>query len=413
MRAAAQAPQAEAPEPWLAVIGIGDDGLASLCPAARAVLEAGEVVVGGARHLAMVPDHKGERIAWRSPLQATLDDLAARRGQRVVVLASGDPMCFGVGELLARHFAPAEMRVLPAPSAISLVCARLGWSPLEVEAISLHARPQSLLHRHLAPGARLIVLSHDGETPNQVAALLCAHGFGPSRIQAFEHVGGSGERRIEATAASWRPATLAALNTLAIACAAGPEATIHASVPGLPDEAFRSDGMLTKREVRAATLARLMPLAGQCLWDIGAGSGAVAIEWLRAIRRGRAVAIERDAGRCALIALNAESLGTPELEIRQGTAPTCLAGLPAPDAVFVGGGASLPGLLDACWQALLPGGRLVANVVTLEGEQALLAWHARHGGELIRIEVARIDALGAFHGWRPARPVTQLAASKP
>jgi precorrin-6Y C5,15-methyltransferase (decarboxylating) len=413
MRAAAQAPQADAPEPWLSVIGIGDDGLASLCPAARALLAAGEVVVGGARHLAMVPDHQGERIAWRSPLEATLEDLAARRGRRVVVLASGDPMCFGVGELLARHFAPAEMRVLPAPSTISLVCARLGWSPVEVEAISLHARPRSLLHRHLAPGARLIVLSHDGETPNQVAALLCARGFGPSRIWAFEHVGGSGERRIEATAASWQLATLAALNTLAIACAAGPEATIHATVPGLPDEAFRSDGMLTKREVRAATLARLMPLAGQCLWDVGAGSGAVAIEWLRAIRRGRAVAIERDADRCALIALNAETLGTPELEIRQGTAPACLAGLPSPDAVFVGGGASLPGLLDACWQALLPGGRLVANVVTLEGEQALLAWHARRGGELIRIEVARIDALGTFHGWRPARPVTQLAASKP
>ena len=413
MRAAAQAPERNAPEPWLAVIGIGDDGVASLCPTARALLEAGEVVVGGARHLAMVPDHKGERIAWRSPLDATLDDLAARRGRRVVVLASGDPMCFGVGELLARHFAPVEMQVLPAPSAISLVCARLGWSPVEVEPISLHARPQSLLHRHLAPRARLVVLSHDGETANQVAALLRARGFGPSRIWAFEHVGGRGERRIEASAASWQPATLAALNTLAIACAAGPEATIHAAVPGLPDDAFRSDGMLTKREVRAATLARLMPFAGHCLWDVGAGSGAVAIEWLRAIRRGRAVAIERDADRCALIALNAETLGTPELEIRQDTAPACLADLPAPDAVFVGGGASVPGLLEACWQALAPGGRLVANVVTLEGEQALLAWHAGHGGELIRIEVARIDALGGFRSWRPARPVTQLAAAKP
>ncbi|HSA79352.1 MAG TPA: precorrin-6y C5,15-methyltransferase (decarboxylating) subunit CbiE [Geminicoccaceae bacterium] len=413
MSAAAHTSALAADEPWLTVIGIGDDGLASLGPAARALLEAGEVVVGGARHLAMVPDHPGERIAWRSPLEATLDDLAARRGRRVVVLASGDPMCFGVGELLARHFAPAEMQVLPAPSVISLVCARLGWSPVGVEAISLHARPQSLLQRHLVPGARLIVLSHGGETANRVAEMLCARGFGPSWIWAFEHVGGSGERRIEASAASWQPATLAPLNTLAIACAPGPEAIIHAAVPGLPDEAFRSDGMLTKREVRAATLARLMPLAGQCLWDVGAGSGAVAIEWLRAVRRGRAVAIERVAERCALITLNADALGTPELEIRQGTAPACLAGLAAPDAVFVGGGASVPGLLDACWQALAPGGRLVANVVTLEGEQALLAWHAREGGELIRIEVARIDALGAFHGWRPARPVTQLAAVKP
>ncbi|MCE3249933.1 MAG: precorrin-6y C5,15-methyltransferase (decarboxylating), CbiE subunit [Geminicoccaceae bacterium] len=413
MSAAAQAPERAAAEPWLAVIGIGDDGPVSLSPAARALLAAGEVVVGGARHLAMVPDHPGERICWRSPLEATLEDLAARRGRRVVVLASGDPMCFGVGELLARRFGPDEMRVLPAPSVISLVCARLGWSRAEVEAISLHGRPRGALHRHLVPGARLVVLSHDGETPNQIAALLCTRGFGPSRLFAFEHLGGAAERRIEASAACWRPASLAALNTLAIACEAGPEAPIHASVPGLPDEAFRSDGMLTKREVRAATLARLMPLPGQCLWDVGAGSGAVAIEWLRAIRRGRAVAIERDAGRCALIAENALALGTPELELRQGAAPDCLEGLPAPDAIFVGGGASLPGLLDVCWQALAPGGRLVANVVTLEGEQALLASQARHGGELVRIEVARIDRIGAYHGWRPARPVTQLAALKP
>ena len=410
---AARAAQRAQEEPWLAVIGIGDDGPASLSPAARALLAAGEVVVGGARHLAMVPDHPGERIPWQSPLEATIDELAARRGQRVVVLASGDPMCFGVGELLARRFGPDEMRILPAPSVISLVCARLGWSRAEVEAVSLHGRPQSTLHRHLAPGARLVVLSHDGETANQVAALLCARGFGPSRVVAFEHVGGAAERRIEASAASWRPARLAALNTLAIACAAGPGATIHAPVPGLPDEAFRSDGMLTKREVRAASLARLMPLPGQCLWDVGAGSGAVAIEWLRAIRRGRAVAIERDPGRCGVVAENARALGPPALEIRQGTAPASLGGRAAPDAVFVGGGASLPGLLDACWQALGSGGRLVANVVTLEGEQALLAWQARQGGDLVRIEVARIDQIGAYHGWRPARPVTQLAALKP
>ena len=208
MSAAARAPVPAAPEPWLAVIGIGDDGLASLCPAARALLEAGEVVVGGARHLALVPDHQGERLAWRSPLEATLEDLEARRGRRVVVLASGDPMCFGVGELLARHFAPEEMQVVPAPSSISLVCARLGWSRPAVEAISLHARPQSALLRHLVPGARLIVLSHDGETPNRVAALLDARGFGPSRLWTFEHLGGAGERRREATAATWRPTIL-------------------------------------------------------------------------------------------------------------------------------------------------------------------------------------------------------------
>ena len=258
-----------------------------------------------------------------------------------------------------------------------------------------------------------MVLSHDGETPNQIAALIAERGFGPSRIRVFEHLGGARERRTEATAAAWQRMTFKALNTVAIECAREPGAAIRSSVPGLPDEAFRSDGMLTKREVRAATLARLMPLAGQLLWDVGAGSGAIAIEWLRAIRRGSAVAIERDAGRCALIRDNAEALGTPELELRHGRHPPASRELPAPDAVFVGGGITAPRLLDVCWQALRPGGRLVANVVTVEGERVLLAWQAGHGGELVRIAVSRVDRVGSYHGWRPAMPVTQFAACKP
>jgi precorrin-6B C5,15-methyltransferase / cobalt-precorrin-6B C5,C15-methyltransferase len=401
------------PEAWLSVIGIGDDGLASLSAPARALLEAGEVLVGGERHLAMVADHPGERLPWHRPLESTLEELEARRGRRVVVLASGDPMCFGVGELLARRFGMNEMRVLPAPGAISLVRARLGWSCVEVEALSLHARPRSLLHRYLTPGARLAVLSQDGDTPNQIAELLAVRGFGPSRIWVFEHLGGGAERLTTGTAGDWHPATFAALNTVAIECGADPGAVTLSTVAGLPEEAFRSDGMLTKREVRAATLARLAPLPGQCLWDVGAGSGSVAIEWLRAARRSRAFAIERDATRCALIVENAERLGTPELEVVHASAPDCLTGLPAPDAVFVGGGITTPGLLDSCWQALAGGGRLVANVVSLEGEQALLAWQADHGGELIRIAVARVEPVGAYHGWRPLLAVTQLAARKP
>ena len=400
-------------EPWLSVVGIGDDGLASLSVPARAVVEAGEVLVGSTRHLAMIAGHPGQKIAWRTPLEATLEDLEAWRGRPVVILASGDPMCFGVGELLARRFPLAELRILPAPSVFSLVCARLGWSRLEVEALSLHARPKSVLHRHLAPGARLVVLSHDGETPNQIAALIADRGFGPSRIRVFEHLGGARERCTEATAAAWQTMIFKVLNTVAIECASEPGAAIRSSAPGLPDEAFRSDGMLTKREVRAATLARLMPLAGQLLWDVGAGSGAIAIEWLRAIRRGSAVAIERDAGRCVLIRDNAQALGTPELELRHGEAPACLGELPAPDAVFIGGGVTAPRLLDVCWQALRPSGRLVANVVTLEGERALLAWQADHGGELVRIAVTRLEPVGGYQGWRPAMPVTQLAAQKP
>jgi precorrin-6Y C5,15-methyltransferase (decarboxylating) len=376
------------------------------------VVEAAEVMVGGERHLAMMEGHPAERLVWRRPIEATLADLAALRGRRVVALASGDPMWFGVGELLCRHFDRAELRVLPAPSTLSLICARFGWGQSSVEALSLHGRPFAILHRHLAPGARLVALSQDGDTPNRIARTLVERGFGPSRIRVLEHLEGAKERIVEDLAASWRPDRFAALNAVAIECAAEGSASVKSQAPGLPDEAFASDGMLTKREVRAATLARLAPLPGQCLWDIGAGSGSVAIEWLRAARNGRAIAIERDPGRCALIEENAERLGTPELEVVCGRAPERLAGLPEPDAVFVGGGIGTPGLLEACWQALRPRGRLVANVVTLEGERALLEWHARHGGELVRIAVSRIEPLGPHHAWRPLMSVTQLALEK-
>jgi precorrin-6B C5,15-methyltransferase / cobalt-precorrin-6B C5,C15-methyltransferase len=403
----------EAGEPWLSVVGIGDDGLASLSPAARALIEAGEVLVGGERHLAKLPRHPATRLAWRRPLAATLDEIAAHRGRRVVVLASGDPMCCGVGELLHRHFPPGELRVVPAPSAFSLACARLGWPRTEIETLSLHGRPLELVHRWLWPGARLIALSRDGATPGKVAALLVARGFGPSRMWAFAHMGGQRETRIEGSAEGWPGAACPDLNTLAIECAAGPGARVLSPVPGLPDEAFASDGMLTKREVRAATLARLEPLPGQLLWDVGAGSGSVAIEWLRAARRARAVAIEREAARCARIATNALDLGVPELEVVQGAAPAALAGLAPPDAVFIGGGVTNPGLLEACWQALRPGGRLVANAVTLEAEAMLLEAAERWGGELARIAIARAVPVGRFRSWRPLMPVTQLALKKP
>jgi precorrin-6Y C5,15-methyltransferase (decarboxylating) len=402
-----------APEPWLNVIGIGDAGLASLSATARAIVEAGEVLVGGERHLAMVPEHMGERLRWRRPLEATLDDLEALRGRRVVVLASGDPMWFGVGELLVRRFAFSELRVLPAPSAFSLVCARLGWPLAEVACLSTHSRPLASVRRHIAPGVRLIVLSRDGATADAIAHMLVEAGFGPSRLWVFEHLDGSAERSAEGIAASWPATEFASLNTVAIECIADPAAAIQARTPGLPDEAFESDGLLTKREVRAATLARLMPCARQRLWDVGAGSGAIAIEWLRAAEGAGAIAVEQDPARCATIARNAERLGTPELTVVQARAPDCLAGLAAPDAVFVGGGVGAPAMLETCWRMLRPGGRLVANVVTVQGEHRLLTWQAANGGELLRIEVARLDQLGSYHTWRPLLPVTQLAAHKP
>jgi precorrin-6Y C5,15-methyltransferase (decarboxylating) len=401
------------PAPWLTVVGIGAGGLPALGEAARAAIADGELLVGGARHLAMVPNGEAERLVWVQPLEATLPALAARRGRRVVVLASGDPLCHGVGALLARTFGAEALRVLPAPSAFSLACARLAWPLEEVTALSLHGRPLARLRRHLLPGARLVLLSRDGTTPAAVAALAATAGYGPSRMWVFEHLDGPAERRLEGIAESWPEAALADLNTIALDCRAAPDARPQPLVPGLPDELFEQDGMLTKREVRAATLARLAPLPGQMLWDVGAGSGAIAIEWLRSAGCAEAIAVEREARRAARIRRNADALGAPELAIVAGEAPGCLAGLPPPDAVFIGGGLSDPELLPACWQALRPGGRLVANVVTLEGERMILDWQARHGGELVRLAIARLEPVGPYHGWRALMPVTQLAQVKP
>ena len=400
--------------PWLSVIGIGDDGLASLNEKARRRVEEAVLLVGGKRHLEMVPDAAGERLAWRSPLSDTLRHIEARRGEKVVVLASGDPLWFGVGKLLTKHFGLADIDILPHVSAFSLACARLGWPLAETALLSLHNHPVSTLRRHLAPDARLVLLTRDGETVHKVAATLIEQGYGASHITVLEHLGGEKERRIEASADHWPASDIAELNTVALHCRRDGPFPLHGtSAPGLSDHLFESDGMLTKREVRAATLARLMPMPGHCLWDVGAGSGAIAIEWLRCLQNGRAVAIERDAERALRAEGNAEWLGTPELRIICGEAPACLDDqLPRPDAIFIGGGITAPGMLENCWNALAPGGRLVANVVTLEGERLLLDWQASHGGDLTRIAVSRAEKVGPYLGWRPSMPVTQYAMVK-
>jgi precorrin-6B C5,15-methyltransferase / cobalt-precorrin-6B C5,C15-methyltransferase len=398
---------------WLTVIGIGEDGLEGLSAAARARVEGAEVLVGGERHLALVPEGAAERILWRQPLAATMEPIAAQRGKRVVVLASGDPLWFGVAAMLARHFPPAEMTILPQASAFSLAASRLAW-PLEgCVCLSLHARPLQALSLHLAPNARILALGEDGDTPVQVAELLRAQGWGPSAMTVFAHMGGPRERRIDGTAESWPLGRVAALNTIAIDCKPGPKAKLLSRRAALPDDAFEHDGKLTKRAVRAATLAALAPVAGELLWDVGAGSGAIAIEWLRSGRALAAIAVDRDAARCGTAARNAASLGVPDLRIVQGLAPAALAGLPAPDAIFLGGGASDPLLWDALWRALKPGGRLVANAVTLESEAQLLRWHAREKGELTRLAVSRAEPVGGYHGWRALMTVTQLALMKP
>lgn len=398
---------------WLSVVGIGEDGLAGLSPATRTLIETAEFVVGGERHLAMIPVGQAEQIPWAQPIAETLKFIAKLRGRRVAVLASGDPLWYGVGVLLARHFNTDEMTVLPQPSAFSLAAARLGWALADCGCLSLHGRPLDSLRLHLAPGRQLLLLSSDGETPRAVARLLADSGWGRSRLTVFEYLGGDREGCESAIAAEWGDRRTADLNTIALECEAGPDARPLSRLAGLPDDAFEHDGQLTKREVRAVTLAALAPLPGETLWDIGAGCGSIAIEWLRANDAGSAVAVERDRGRAAILARNAANLGVPGLQVVVGRAPEVLPDGPPPDAIFGGGGVGDPALLPALWTRLRPGGRLVANAVSTEGERALLDWQAEHGGALIRIAVSRTEPLGAHRAWRPLLPVTQLSVTKP
>jgi precorrin-6Y C5,15-methyltransferase (decarboxylating) len=399
--------------PWLSIIGIGEDGIAGLALAASTLIETAEVLVGGARHLGMVPDHGAERIRWERPLDLTLDAIADRRGRRVAVLASGDPMWYGIGATLSRRFPRQEMTILPQPSAFSLAASRLGWPLADCAAITLHGRPLDTVRLHLAPHRRILILSEDGDTPRAVAALLTELGWGQSQLTVLAHLGGNRETIISGEAHSFGERRVPDLNSLAVACIPGPGARTLPRLAGLPDQVFEHDGQLTKREVRAATLAALAPLPGETLWDVGAGSGSIAIEWLRQGEGRSAIAIERDPARAAMIARNAAALGVPELRIVPGAAPEALMDLSPPHAIFVGGGIGAAGLLAQAWASLPPGGRLVANVVTAEGEARLLDWHARHGGALTRIAVSRAEPTGPHHLWRPLATVTQLVTVKP
>jgi precorrin-6Y C5,15-methyltransferase (decarboxylating) len=321
-------------------------------------------------------------------------------------------MWYGIGVTLTRRFRCEEMTIIPQPSAFSLAAARLGWPLADCATITLHGRPLDILRLHLAPRRRILVLSEGGDTPQAVATLLTALGWGPSRLTVLANLGGSREIVFEADAMSWGARAAPDLNTLAIVCCPGPGARALPLLAGLPDDVFEHDGQLTKHEVRAATLAALAPLPGQTLWDVGAGCGSIAIEWLRAGAGRSAVAIERSTPRAVMIARNATSLGVPELRIVAAAAPQAFEELPYPDAIFIGGGISEPGLLPRAWDALPPRGRLVANVVTTEGEAVLVDWHTRHGGTLSRLSVSRAEQVGPHHIWRPLATVTQLSATK-
>jgi precorrin-6Y C5,15-methyltransferase (decarboxylating) len=398
--------------PWLSIVGIGEDGLAGVPPAGRALIDGADVLVGGARHLAMIPDtHPGERLSWRSPLKDTVADIERRRGKAVCVLATGDPMSYGIGVTLGRVFGADALTVLPAPGAFSLAAARMGWPLEDVTRLTLHGRPLSLLAAHLEPEARLLILSENGRTPAEVAGLLTAEGYGDSRISVLEHMGGDGERLVSGLARDWPSDPMEDLNTVAVACVAGPDAVILSKAPGLPDDAFHHDGQMTKREIRATTLSKLMPRRDALLWDVGAGCGSVAIEWVRL--GGRAVAIERDRTRCRMITRNAAALGAPMVDLIEGPAPEAFDEVSeAPDAIFLGGGLSAHGVAESAWERLKPGGVFVANAVTMESESRLAELHAGWGGDLARIAVSRLEKVGPYHGWRPLMPVTQYAVRK-
>jgi precorrin-6Y C5,15-methyltransferase (decarboxylating) len=402
---------------WLTIIGIGEDGFDSLGIEARAALNEAETVFGGKRHLGLLPETiVASRVPWPSPFSAAEQLLLAERGTRVCVLASGDPMFYGVGATITRWVQPKELRIIPAPSSFAIAAARLAWPLQETALLSVHGRPIETLHAQLFPNARLLILSNDGASPAAIARLLCQRGFGQSEITVLEHLGGPAEARHDSLARDWSLARTADLNIVAVTCRAD-SGTGHAGhsyslLAGLPDEAYEHDGQLTKRDIRAVTLAHLAPLPGQLLWDVGAGCGSIGIEWMRSHPACRSLSIEADAGRQQIIQRNAANLGVPSLRLIAGEAPSALRGLETPDAIFIGGGVTDNGVLQHCWEALRPGGRLVANAVTIQSEMLLITWRETIGGTLTRLSVEQAKPLGSFDTWRGALPVTILSVTK-
>lgn len=399
---------------WLSIVGIGEDGLDGLSEAAKAAIANADYVFGGARHLELAgPIVVGEMRPWSTPFADSIDAILALRGRAVCVLASGDPFHFGVGATLARHIDASQMAVYPHPSSFSLAAARLGWPLQDVQSLSLHGRPLELIRPHLHAGARILALTSDQDGPAAIAKLLTDTGFGISIITVLEAMGGPDETVRSQVAMGFALGDINPLNLCAISVVALPDARILPLTPGLDDALFQHDGQITKREVRALTLAALAPRRGETMWDIGAGSGSVAIEWMLADPSLRAIAFEQDTIRAARIADNRNALGVPDLRLVIGTAPEVLSDHEAPHAIFIGGGGSDPGVLDAAIAALRPAGRLVVNAVTLELEAMLLARHANLGGSLTRIAVSRADAVGTMQAWRPSMPITQWVWTKP
>ncbi len=399
-------------EKWLTLIGLGEDGAEALSPAARMALAQAQLVVGGARHLALAGPFACETMVWPSPLTDAVPAILARRGAPVCVLCSGDPLFYGAGTLLSAHVKRNEIQCFPAPSAFSLAAARLCWSLQDCSLVSLHGRAFERIIPHLQPGAKILCLSWDETTPPRLASLLCARGLGETRVIVLEAIGGPRERIRETLASAFDLQDIDPLNLVALEIPFVDAAQFLPLASGLSDSWFENDGQLTKREVRAITFSALAPRRGELLWDVGAGSGSIAIEWLLADSANRAIAIEERADRVEIIARNAKNLGVPQIEIVRGKAPEAFARLPRPQAIFLGSGAQDAGLIEAAYAALPSGGRLVANAVTLETEAALIGWHKQLGGDLTRIEISRANALGSFQAFRPALPITQWSVTK-
>ena len=395
------------PTPAVTVVGIGADGWTGLAEPLRGTVLQAAVLVGGERHLALVPEVPGQRrLPWPSPLRSGLAGLLAGLGEGpVVALASGDPLVSGIGSTLVDVLGRDRLVIHPAVSSVALARARLGWPAESCAVVSLVGRDPALVLRELAPARRVLVLSSDEHTPARVAALLSDVGYGASLLHVLGDLGAPDESRTSGTAAGWSGAS-PRLHVLALELA-GP--AVAGWTPGLRDDAFEHDGQLTKRDLRAAALARLSPVPGEHLWDVGAGAGSVGIEWMRAHPLCTATAVEADEERAARIVRNAARLGVPGLEVVTGRAPDALTGLRPPDAVFVGGGATAPGVLETCRAALPSGGRLVVHGVTIETEQLLARAYGDHGGELTRVAVETAAPVGTFTGWTPARTVTQWA----
>ncbi len=398
---------------WLALIGLGEDGRAGLSPAANEALTQAALVVGGARHLDLAGPLMCETLSWPSPMEQAYPQILARRGEKVVVLATGDPFFYGVGSVLAKSVQPHEMICFPGPSAFALVAARLGWAEQDCALVTLHGRPLEKIIPHLFDGAKIIALSWDGTTPEKLSRLLTHRGFGASRLTICEHVGGPQEHVRATLARDFAFDDVAALNTIALELVAEKGARILPRASGLPDDFFEHDNQITKAEIRALALSALAPLPGELLWDIGAGSGSVAIEFMLADEKNRAIAIERDSARAERIGRNALSLGTPDLRVVEGEAPGALAGLPPPQKIFLGGGVSAPGMIEAALERLLPDGTLVAHSVTLETQGMLIARHAELGGRLLQSQIGRFEKIGGFSAFRPAFPIVQWTYKKP